>query len=172
MITLVLSVRAYSSCYSGQMIDSKNLLLIVGVLVFAGIVGLYIPYLQTKNVLQAPLPVATSTGALVVIEYTNNGFEPHTITVKASTTIEWVNISDKLMWVASNPHPSHTDLPGFDERGVEGNGEPASYQGSTLIQVAQAHTGVTEYRYTFTKVGRWGYHNHLSPQDRGVVIVQ
>ena len=157
------------------MIDGKNIILVVGVLLVASIVGLYIPYLQSKNTQQEPLPVATSTGPLVVVRYTNNGFDPSVVTVKASTTVEWINLSDKLMWVASNPHPSHTGLPGFDERGVEGNEPPRNDLQSVmppLLPLAQAHTGVKEYRYTFLKVGRWGYHNHLVPEDRGVVIVQ
>ena len=152
------------------MIDTKNVVLIGGVLVLMTIVGLYIPYLQTRNIDTGVPSVATTTGPLTKVAYTNSGFEPATITVKVGTTVEWTNTSDKLMWIASNPHPSHTDLPGFDERGVEGNDVPTD-QPQTFVPVAYAHTGVTIFRYTFLRVGHWGYHNHLVPQDRGVVTV-
>lgn len=153
-----------------MMIDKKNALLIVVVLAVAGIFGVVIPYLQTRNVQQEPLPVATSTDHTIGVSYTNGGFEPNIVTIKVGTTVSWTNTSDKLMWVASDPHPSHTDLPGFDERGTMGNDDHIN-QIWPILPVAYAHTGITIYKYTFFKEGRWGYHNHLVPNDRGVVIV-
>ena len=91
-------------------------------------------------------PVATATVTL-----TDNGFVPKALTVKAGTTVKFTNGSGRQMWVASNPHPTHTLLPGFDELTAVGKG------GS--------------YDYQFTKVGTWGYHNHLSPQIGGTVVV-
>lgn len=85
-------------------------------------------------------------------EYTSSGFSPKSITVKVGTTVTWTNTSGKSMWVASNPHPTHQDLPGFDQ----------------LAKVDKDGT----YSYTFTKAGSWKYHNHLAPNDTGVVIVQ
>jgi plastocyanin len=86
------------------------------------------------------------------VEYTEQGFTPKTITVKVGTTVTWVNKDSDPMWVASNPHPIHTDLPGFDA-------------------LKQIPTGET-YSYTFTKVGNWGYHNHLNPSNTGTVVVE
>ena len=148
-----------------MMIDAKNVLLISGVLLILGIVGLYIPYVQTIHIREESFPVATSTERMVKITYTNSGFEPSTLTVPVGTTVEWTNTSDKLMWVASNPHPSHTDLPGFDERGVEGT------HAGTLVPITYAHTQASVYRYIFLKIGHWGYHNHLVPNDRGAITV-
>ena len=136
------------------------------VLFVVGFVGLYIPYQQTSEILNVS-PIPTTTEASVIISYTNSGFEPQTITIRASTTVEWVNTSDKLMWVASDPHPSHTNLPGFDERGVQGNDAVRS-----TIPIAYAHTHANPYKYTFLKAGKWSYHNHLVPNDRGIVIVE
>lgn len=87
-----------------------------------------------------------------VIKYTDNGFDPKTITVKAGSPVTFVNESSKQMWVASNPHPVHTDLTGFDmKKGVA--------QGGT-------------YTFTFTKAGNWGFHDHLNPSDTGVVVAE
>lgn len=88
----------------------------------------------------------------ISVEYTDKGFVPSNITVKAGTKVTFVNKTNKGMWVASNPHPLHTDLPGFDALSSADNG------GS--------------YSYTFTKVGNWKYHNHLSPSDSGVITVE
>jgi plastocyanin len=93
---------------------------------------------------------ASSEGANSV-NYTSNGFEPKSITIKTGQTVTWTNKNSDDLWVASNPHPTHTDYPGFDElKGMS--------------------TGQT-YSFTFTKVGKWGYHNHLNPSQQGEVVV-
>lgn len=85
------------------------------------------------------------------VEYTQNGFIPKSMTVKVGTTVIWINKDINQMWVASAPHPQHTDLPGFDAlKGYK--------------------TGET-YSYTFTKVGNWKYHDHLTPSNSAVVNV-
>ncbi|HSW97884.1 MAG TPA: cupredoxin domain-containing protein [Candidatus Saccharimonadales bacterium] len=85
------------------------------------------------------------------VSYTANGFEPNSITIKAGQTVTWTNKDSDDVWVASNPHPTHTDYPGFDELKSMGNGQT--------------------YSFTFTKVGNWGYHNHLNPSQHGTVVV-
>lgn len=86
------------------------------------------------------------------VVYTNEGFSPRELRVSAGTRVVFVNNSDKSMWVASDPHPVHTGLPAFDQkRGVE--------QGET-------------YSFVFKNAGQYSYHNHLSPQDGGVIIVE
>ncbi len=93
-------------------------------------------------------PAATTT----TVTYTNTGFSPATITIKAGETVQFVNNSSSQMWVASDPHPSHTGLTGFDaKKGYK--------QGET-------------YSFTFTKAGTFGYHNHLSDSNDGTIIVQ
>ncbi|MCL4338367.1 hypothetical protein M1271_01625 [Patescibacteria group bacterium] len=85
------------------------------------------------------------------VDYTDNGFVPNIINIKIGTSVTWINKTGSLMWVASNPHPVHTDLPGFDQ----------------LSSIGKDGT----YTYTFEKVGNWGYHNHMLPSDTGVVKV-
>lgn len=86
------------------------------------------------------------------VEYTDEGFIPKSISVKEGTKVTWVNNSKNSMWVASSPHPAHTDLPEFDQL-------TSSNKGST-------------YTFTFTRVGNWRYHNHIAPQDTGAVVVE
>lgn len=146
--------------------NSKNYLVwgIVALVVVLG--GYYLlkgyskPSDNTQNVapvteIVSPTTVATTSGetmAKATVDYTDSGFTPKTITVKVGAAVTWTNKASNKMWVASAPHPTHTDLPGFDE-------------------LSAADKGGT-YSYTFTKVGNWKYHNHLSPQDTGVVTVQ
>lgn len=83
------------------------------------------------------------------ISYTDSGFSPATITVKAGSTVVFENQTAKPMWVASDPHPIHTGYSKFDQR-----------------------SSGDSYSFTFTEPGTYPYHNHLSPQDRGTVVVE
>lgn len=124
----------------------------------------------TTNVTATPTPSGSNLGApgpatgsganglekggvaaRIVVTLTDNGFAPSPVTVKAGTTVTFVNESSGPMWVASDPHPIHTLLPGFDE----------------LTSVNRGGT----YDYTFIKVGTWTYHNHRAPSVKGTVIV-
>ncbi len=86
------------------------------------------------------------------VTYTDNGFVPKSVTIKNGETVTWTNTTSHPMWVASDPHPTHTNYPGFDAK----------------TRIAKGET----YSFTFIKVGSWGYHNHLSAADTGTVIVK
>lgn len=85
------------------------------------------------------------------IRYTNEGYVPANITVKAGTMVMFVNESDQDMWAASNGHPAHTDLPTFDQFEFSPKG--------------------SQYVYTFDQVGSWKYHDHIAPIYGGVITV-
>ncbi|MBI3572638.1 MAG: cupredoxin domain-containing protein [Candidatus Kerfeldbacteria bacterium] len=87
------------------------------------------------------------------VTITASGVDPQVLTVKKGTTVTFVNNDAALHRLASNPHPADTDLPGFD-----GTIPPND-----------------RYTFTFTKVGRWGYHDHLdalNPTFQGTIVVQ
>ena len=86
------------------------------------------------------------------VTYTNTGFSPAVLRVKLGATVTFRNDSGEDLWVASNPHPTHTALSGFDASAGIGQGEI--------------------YVYTFTRIGTWGYHNHLHPAFGATVIVE
>lgn len=144
-------------------IDLRNTLLLSLVFILVAVFGFWLP----NRVTQQPSASSGSSGhAEVKVKYTDQGFVPKTVTVTVGTTVAWSSPSGRPMWVASDPHPSHTDLKGFDEKGVITKAKTAS----PFVGTAYAHgTGV--YEYTFMKVGSWKYHNHVNPQDRGTVIV-
>lgn len=86
------------------------------------------------------------------VEYTSSGFNPATLEVNSGDTVTWTNTASGTVWPASDPHPTHTAYAGFDANKGLKNGE--------------------SYSFTFNKVGSWSYHNHLSPSQKGTIIVQ
>lgn len=126
----------------------------------------YIPapsQVYPPTVQQTPQPVSPSTSQPAdlsqppanvqnTVTYTDSGFSPSTLTVKKGDTVTFKNNASDDMWVASNPHPTHTDYPGFDVKRKMAPGEI--------------------YQFTFTKTGSWGYHNHTNPSERGTIVVQ
>jgi len=81
----------------------------------------------------------------------NFAFDPPSLTVKAGTTVTWTNQGSAPHQIASDPHPTHTDLPGLQ---------------SAVLSTSQS------YSFTFTKKGIWGYHCHLHPAMTGTIIVE
>lgn len=89
----------------------------------------------------------------VTLTITSSGMSNKSLTVPAGTVITFVNNDSTAHQIASNPHPSHTDLPGFDLN----------------IPVGSSRS------FTFMKVGSWGYHDHDDPfasEFQGKIIVQ
>lgn len=92
------------------------------------------------------------TANTTIVTYSDAGFSPKSVTVNKGEVVTFVNESDNNLWVASNPHPVHTGLSGFDARKNIKKGE--------------------SYSFTFTQVGSWSYHNHSNSSDTGTVVVQ
>ncbi len=63
-----------------------------------------------------------------------------------------MNADQELHWPASDPHPTHHDLWGFDPGSSLAPGQRREFQ--------------------FTRAGEWRYHDHLAPHRRGVVVVR
>lgn len=88
----------------------------------------------------------------VIVKVTDTGYVPNSITVKVGQTVIWQNETNSAVWIASNPHPAHSDYPEFDEKGSMSKGE--------------------SFSFTFTKAGTWGYHDHFKPSAKGFVTVE
>jgi plastocyanin len=101
--------------------------------------------------LARPKP-STANVATARITIDDNKFNPELLTVKKGTKVTWIvsGDDDDTYVIASNPHPSHTDLPGLLS--------PQIREGST-------------YTYIFDKTGTFGYHNDLIPTGNGTVKV-
>lgn len=53
-----------------------------------------------------------------VVTYTDSGFSPNNLTIKNGQTVTFKNEGPGDMWVASAPHPTHTDYPEFDAKSL------------------------------------------------------
>jgi len=104
----------------------------------------------------------TQESGSVVVEYTDGGFSPKTLTITKGQTIQFVNKSRYGMWVASSIHPTHEVYNGTTLR------EHCSSSSDNAFD--QCSTG-NDYSFTFNKKGRWGYHNHTLASDTGVITV-
>ncbi len=81
----------------------------------------------------------------------NVGFSPKNVTIDRNNAVTWISLDNSAPTVASNPHPTHTDIPGFE---------------TTTIPMGQT------WSFVFTAVGTWGYHNHNFPDQGGTVTVR
>jgi plastocyanin len=93
----------------------------------------------------------TNVSQAASITVNSSGFSPSSLTVKVGTMVTWTNSSGGEVFIASDPHPTHTDLPGLSSGAVANGGT---------------------YSFTFVKIGTWGYHDHLDPTLKGSVTVQ
>lgn len=86
-----------------------------------------------------------------VVSITSAGFDPKTITIKASETVYWMNKDTKMHNVSSAPHPTHTAYPALN-----------------LGDIISLKTA----RLAFPAKGTYKYHDHLFPNFTGTVVVQ
>lgn len=96
----------------------------------------------------------TGESDVMVYEVSFDGkkFSPSTVTVKAGDIVQFKNKSTENFRPASDPHPAHTNYPGFDAQ----------------QQLAPGKT----FEFKFLKLGSWGYHDHLHPSITGTVVVK
>jgi plastocyanin len=87
-----------------------------------------------------------------VVAYHNDGFFPGSIEIEVGQYVTFENVSDSDMWIASDPHPSHKALPGFDGRSAVKTGG--------------------KYLFVFTQPGVWKYHNEADTTKGGQVTVR
>lgn len=107
---------------------------------------------KSSSTQEAPTSLDEKIKGTAIVSVTNKGFIPGTITVSKNTLITFTNKDSKQHRVSSDPHPTHTNLKGFDSPSLE-NGE--------------------SYFFLFDKKGTFTYHDHLNPlKFHGTVVVQ
>ena len=94
------------------------------------------------------------------IRITAAGFEPKTLTVKAGTTVTFVNEDSSKHWPASAMHPTHAV---YQESG--------GCIGSKFDACKGLEAGES-FSFTFNEKGSWNYHDHLRPSNTGKIIVE
>lgn len=100
------------------------------------------------------------------ITYTDAGYSPSTLTIKAGDTVTWKNQSSGGDWVASAAHPSHTVYSGTNLN------QHCPDTSGTAFDECKADNPGDSWSFTFTKTGTWGYHNHVNASKFGKVVVE
>lgn len=112
----------------------------------------------------APQPTsqasAPETASENVVTYTNSGFSPSVLKVKAGTTVTFANKASDSMWVASAIHPTHRSYP-----------TTGGCIGSTFDSCKNIARG-SSWAFIFDIKGTWKYHNHLDPKETGTIVVE
>jgi plastocyanin len=107
---------------------------------------------RNKIVSNLNLPGTAKAQATPEVSITNGGFLPQTIKVKKGTQVRWTNTDSAAHQVASDPYPTHTNLPGFES-----------------LAMLKAET----YTFTFSQAGTFTYQDNLNPfKFKGTVIVE
>ena len=94
---------------------------------------------------------ARSSAATAAISYNGSLFSPSQVTIKKGDTIVIKNNSSNAVDFESDPHPIHTAEPELNIGGIE-PGKSRSF--------------------VLSRVGSWGYHNHLNSSQTGTIIVR
>ena len=133
---------------------NKSILIIIIVLII-GIGGYFLFYGSRQNPPPsfnpppAPQNQQPPTEDTVIIK--NSAFNPSTLTVKAGTTVTWVNEDSTTHQIISDSEPAENYLPGlFSLEMTEGQ----------------------NCKYTFKKVGTFGYHCNIHPEMKGTIVVE
>lgn len=105
---------------------------------------------NTASPVQLPLPQVTYNE--------QNGFVPRELTVNLGETVTFKNNrTSQPMYVATDPHPAHTDYPKFE----------------TMVAVKGAYPEIgQDFQFTFDQPGTWEYHDHADPTKTGTVVVE
>ncbi len=143
-------------------------IVIVAVVVLGGYFLFRVAYQSTPSVSQTsnqqtvpqPSTAQTSVAEINVVTYTNAGYSPSTLRIKAGDTVIFKNQSSQSMWTASGKHPTHLLYP-----------TTGGCIGSTFDACKGVQPG-DSWSFKFDLPGTWKYHNHLNSSDTGAVIVE
>jgi plastocyanin len=133
--------------------------IVITILVIAGVIWWLMssippntstPTPPNSNSNQTTSEAAPDAVAAETITYTNDGFSPATVTAKVGDTIRIVNQSGDPLEFSSNNHPTHRENPELNMPTIQAGDDG-------MLKV--------------TKVGEWGYHNHLNTQHVGKLTV-
>lgn len=136
--------HGYINKHTGFMIK-KLPFLFLGVGIMIAIVSLII----FKGRWHIGADVRVETHSIVLGE---EGFSPQEVIITKGDTVLFKTSRSVPFWPASNLHPTHDIYSEFDPQ------MPIDPD--------------NEWRFTFKKIGKWQFHDHLAPKYTGTIIVQ
>lgn len=110
----------------------------------------------------APTPTPSDAPMTATVVYDGKKYVPASVTIAKGGTVTFMANTEK-MWVAADPHPSHTN---YDETARQQH--CAAGATKSFDQCVPS----ASYSFTFDKAGTWDYHDHLNSAAEGVVIVK
>ncbi len=107
---------------------------------------------ETQGTLSDANSMEDTQAAIHQITFDGKSYTPSNLTIKNGDIVVFKNNSDKDFWPASAPHPIHTAYPEFDAKSALAPGKI--------------------FQFKFTKPGKWGFHDHLTPSAVGSITVE
>jgi len=130
-----------------------------------------------KTIAEVPQPPISGKN---VIEITNTGFVPNTITIKAGEVVTFVSKATAPVWPAGDPHPTHDVYPS-DVYNLPGD-QAKSFGSKSCVEYGIRKGDVFDpcklllpeqtFSFRFDEKGAWGFHNHVRPEHTGTIIVE
>ncbi len=123
-------------------------------------------YQSAPTTTEASTSVSTDTSKLPMtakVTYDGKNFSPTNVTIAKGGTVTFTDIAGSKMWVAADPHPSHTNYDNTTRAQHCATGATASFD-----QCAPS----ASYTFTFSKVGAWSYHDHMNAVAEGMITVK
>ncbi|MDP2676492.1 MAG: cupredoxin domain-containing protein [bacterium] len=105
-------------------------------------------------------------GEIFFIEMHDDGYAPNDITISQGDTIVFENKGTNGHWPASNIHPTHRLYPGSD---IE---KCSTEESGHIFDACKGIAPGESYKFQFIEEGEWRYHDHLSPEIKGAIIVE
>ncbi|MBI2577597.1 MAG: hypothetical protein HYV77_02000 [Candidatus Wildermuthbacteria bacterium] len=100
------------------------------------------------------------------VTYSDSGYSPSELRIKAGDTVMFKNESSIEMWTASAMHPSHKMYPNTDIV------KCSSAVPGTMFDMCKGMSKGSEWSFKFTEKGAWGYHNHMNASHFGKIIIE
>lgn len=109
-----------------------------------------VPAAQSDSIDAPQVADSELTAETATITYTDQGFSPSSLTVKAGATIRVVNNASDALEFSSDNHPTHLN--------------------NSELNMDVLNTGETG-TFTVTKTGEYGFHDHLNASNEGTLTV-
>jgi len=136
------------------------------ILLVVVLAGIYIFNAFAEHPLQTAGVINNPEEGNNVIEMSNSGFSPSTLTISKGETVTFISVDSGGHWPASDIHPTHTVYPGS---GIKKCG---TSEQENIFDSCGALTDGESWSFTFNEIGSWNFHDHLHPQFTGTIIVE
>lgn len=168
------------------MTDASKITIAVIISLIAGwLVGNYVFHIPrphpsvTKVEMSAPVPEPTRSEKNVV-QVTDRGFVPATITIQAGEVVTFVSKATAPVWPAGNPHPTHDAYP--SDAYARAGDQAKSFGSKACVEYGIRKGDVFDpcrlllpeqtFTFRFSEKGTYGFHNHVRPEHSGTIIVE